>query len=107
VKFETAIALTLSLFAVANARAERISLVGGTVINPSDGKVIPNATIVIERDRIERITTGKQDRATLGKQIDCTGKFILPGYIDTHIHFFQSGDLFTRPDIADFNNVHP
>jgi imidazolonepropionase-like amidohydrolase len=89
-------------FAVANARAERISLVGGTVINPSDGKVIPNATIVIER-----ITTGKQDGATLGKQIDCTGKFILPGYIDTHIHFFQSGDLFTRPDIADFNNVHP
>ena len=49
-RLETAIALTLSLFAVANARAERISLVGGTVINPSDGKVIPNATIVIERD---------------------------------------------------------
>jgi hypothetical protein len=49
----------------------------------------------------------KQDGEMLGKQIDCTGKFILPGYIDTHIHFFQSGDLFTRPDVADFNNVHP
>jgi imidazolonepropionase-like amidohydrolase len=31
----------------------------------------------------------------------------LPGYIDTHVHFFQSGDLFTRPDGADFNNVRP
>jgi imidazolonepropionase-like amidohydrolase len=107
VKLETAIALSLSLFAVANVQAERMSLVGGTVINPSDGKVIPNTTIVIENDRIERIATGKQDGEPLGKQIDCTGKFILPSYIDTHIHFFQSGDLFTRPDVADFNSVRP
>src|SRR5207245_7031408 len=33
--------------------------------------------------------------------------FILPGYIDTHVHFFQSGDLFTRPDGADLNSVRP
>src|SRR4030095_11453019 len=48
--------------------------------------------------------------ATAGKDarvIDCKGKFILPGYIDTHVHFFQSGDLFTRPDGADLNSVRP
>src|SRR5207237_8434456 len=39
--------------------------------------------------------------------IDCTGKFILPGYIDTHVHFFQSADLFTRPDVVDLNKVRP
>jgi imidazolonepropionase-like amidohydrolase len=50
---------------------------------------------------------GRQDAATLGKQIECVGKFILPGYTDTHIHFFQSGDLFTRPDGADLNAVRP
>src|SRR5436853_3039106 len=50
---------------------------------------------------------GKQDAATLGKQVPCVGKFILPGYIDTHVHFFQSADLFTRPDVADFNGVRP
>src|SRR5439155_1264174 len=50
---------------------------------------------------------GKQDAAELGKQIGCAGKFILPGYIDTHVHFFQSADLFTRPDGADFNSVRP
>jgi cytosine/adenosine deaminase-related metal-dependent hydrolase len=31
----------------------------------------------------------------------------LPGYIDTHVHFFQSADLFTRPDGADLNAVRP
>jgi len=107
VKSKAAIALTLSFLAAASVRAERISLVGATVINPCDGKVLPNATVVIDGDKIERVSMGKQDAAGLGKQIDCTGKFILPGYIDTHIHFFQSGDLFTRPDGADLNSVHP
>ncbi len=106
-KSKAAIALTLSFVAAATVRAERISLVGATVINPCDGKVLPNATVVIDGDKIERVSMGKQDAAGLGKQIDCTGKFILPGYIDTHIHFFQSGDLFTRPDGADLNSVRP
>src|ERR1700730_13130469 len=88
-------------------RAEKISLVGATVINPAEGKVLPNATIVINGDKIEAVVMGKQNAAALGKQIDCVGKFILPGYIDTHIHFFQSADLFTRPDGADFNSVRP
>jgi imidazolonepropionase-like amidohydrolase len=97
-------AIALAAF---TARAEKIALVGGTVINPADGKMMPNATVVIDGDKIARVTMGKQDAATLGKQIDCGGKFILPGYIDTHVHFFQSADLFTRPDGADLNNVRP
>src|SRR3989440_3405795 len=100
------LAIAVSILSL-SARAEKISLVGGTVINPADGKVLPNATVVINGDRIERISMGKQDAAALGKQIDCAGKFILPGYIDTHVHFFQSADLFTRPDGADFNSVRP
>jgi imidazolonepropionase-like amidohydrolase len=95
------------LFIVAIARAEKTSLVGATVINPADGKVMPNATVVINGDKIERASMGKQNAASLGKQIDCAGKFILPGYIDTHVHFFQSADLFTRPDGADFNSMRP
>src|SRR6202045_4794857 len=88
-------------------RAEKISLVGATVINPADRQVMPNATVVIDGTKIERASMGKQNAASLGRQIDCVGKFILPGYIDTHVHFFQSADLFTRPDGADFNSVRP
>src|SRR5215469_888928 len=100
------LSVILCVLLIATAtRAQKISLVGATVINPADGKVLPNATIVINSDKIERVAMGKQDAATLGKQISCVGKFILPGYIDTHVHFFQSADLFTRPDGADFNSV--
>src|SRR5438132_1593314 len=45
--------IALSSFAL-TARSEKISLIGATVINPADGKVLPNATVVINRDKIER-----------------------------------------------------
>jgi imidazolonepropionase-like amidohydrolase len=105
-KFRLALVIAFSLFTAA-VHAEKISLVGAIVINPADGKVLPNATVVIDGDKIERLAMGKQDAATLGKQIGCAGKFILPGFIDTHVHFFQSADLFTRPDGADLNSVRP
>src|SRR6059036_41167 len=96
-----------ALLLASGAGAKRISLIGATVINPADGKVLPNATVVINGDKIERVAMGKQDAAALGEQISCPGKFVLPGYIDTHIHFFQSADLFTRPDGADLNSMRP
>src|SRR3954452_6460267 len=105
-KIRIALVLAFSILS-AIARAEKVSLVGATVINPADGKVLPNATVVINGDKIERVAMGKQDAASLGRQVSCVGKFILPGYIDTHVHFFQSADLFTRPDGADFNSVRP
>src|SRR2546423_10104920 len=104
---KTLTAFLFALSAVTIAHAEKVSLVGATVINPSDGKIMPNATVVINGDKIERVSLGKRDAASLGRQIDCARKFIIPGLIDTHVHFFQSADLFTRPDGADFNSVRP
>ncbi len=89
-------------------RAENIALVGGTVINPRDGRIIPHAVVVLDGDRIASVAPREGTTAPSGARvIDCTGKFILPGYIDTHVHFFQSGGLFTRPDVVDLNRVRP
>ena len=86
----------------------RIVLSGGTVINPRDGRIIPNATVVIRGDTIESVAPASDARPPAGAEvIDCAGKFILPGYIDTHVHFFQSGGLFTRPDAVDLTSVRP
>src|SRR5437660_4255192 len=90
------------------ARGEKLALDGATLVYPDRNEVRhpnTNTTIVINGDRIERIGPKILEKGT--RVIDCKGKFILPGYIDTHIHFFQSADLFTRPDGADLNNVRP
>jgi imidazolonepropionase-like amidohydrolase len=102
-KSALAVALALSLFAH-TGRAEKIALTGGTIINPGDGKIIQDGTVVIDGDRISNVGRVYLTKFT-GRTIDCKGKFILPGLIDTHVHFFQSADLFTRPDGADFNSV--
>src|SRR6476660_5207499 len=88
--------------------AEKVALTGATVINPADGKIIPNATVVLDGERIAAVGSPNDSKIPAeARQIDCRGKFILPGYIDTHVHFFQSGGLFTRPDAVDLNSVRP
>ena len=39
--------------------------------------------------------------------IDGSGKWLIPGLIDAHVHFFQSGNPYTRPDAADLTAVVP
>ena len=90
------------------AAAEKIALAGGTVINPRDGRIIPNGVVLINGDTIESVTPAAEANVPAdARTVDCKGKFILPGYIDTHVHFFQSGGLFTRPDVVDLNEVRP
>src|SRR5437762_2281545 len=104
-KLKIAFAFALSIFALA-ADAEKFALINGTLINPGTEQVLTAARILIDGDRITDF--GNEITASVSKDarvIDCKGKFILPGYIDTHVHFFQSGDLFTRPDVVDLNSV--
>jgi imidazolonepropionase-like amidohydrolase len=106
-KLKIAFALPLSLVAL-TANAEKIALVNGTLINPGTSQIVRDATIVIDGDKVAAAGDAKTISAPKdARTIDCKGKFLLPGYIDTHVHFFQSGDLFTRPDGADLNSVRP
>ncbi len=84
------------------------ALVNGTLIDPGTAKIIPNAVVLIEGDHIKAVGDDAKKISTKGAQIiDCKGKFILPGYIDTHVHFFQSGDIYTRPDAVDLTSIRP
>src|SRR2546421_206274 len=102
-----AFALTLASTAFAKPSGATL-IVNGTAIDPGTGKIIPNAAIKIEGDHITSIVQNSKDLSAKGDSvIDAKGKFILPGYIDTHVHFFQSGDIYTRPDGLDLNSIRP
>ena len=103
--FLLALAATLVATAFAAPSGTTV-LANGTLIDPGTGKIIPNGAIRIEGDHIASIIQNSTDVPKKGDPvIDAKGKFILPGYIDTHVHFFQSGDIFTRPDVVDLNAV--
>lgn len=104
--FSAALAAALITTSVHGAGDNKIALVNGTLIDPGTSKVMPNALVIIEGDHISAVGQQAPETATKGPRvIDCKGKFILPGYIDTHVHFFQSGDIYTRPDAVDLTSV--
>ena len=61
-------------------------LKSGTIIN--EGKKII-ADILINGERIERIDSNISDQTAT--EINCEGKFILPGIIDDQVHFREPG----------------
>ena len=79
-----------------------------TVVDVENKKIVSNQTIVITNDKITSIKSSKKIKIpTNSTVIDGTGKYILPGFTDAHIHFFQSGGLYTRPDVIDLRDNMP
>lgn len=73
-----------------------------TIADVKKQKLIPNQTVVITNDLISNI--GKSNSIKVPENatiIDGSDKYLFPGLVDAHIHFFQNGGLYTRPDAID------
>ncbi len=91
-----------------SAQSVEYAVTGAAFINTADGKVIENAVILVEGDRIKDVGRAGKLKIPAGvKVIYATGKWILPGMIDGHIHLFQSGGLYTRPDAVNLSSFYP
>lgn len=98
--------LLISGAAYAQTNNKIVSIVNVNLIDVDKGKIIPNATVQFSADKIQAISTGKKSIA--GETIiDGTGKYLMPGMTDAHVHFFQSGGLYTRPDAIDLKKFVP
>ena len=73
-----------------------------TVADVEKQRLLKTQTVVIENDIITAVRPAGKIKPPAGATvIDGTGKFLLPGLSDAHIHFFQNGGLYTRPDAID------
>jgi imidazolonepropionase-like amidohydrolase len=69
-------------------------------------KLRPSQTVVVQNGIITAV--GKKSKLPPGAQvIDGTGKYLVPGWVDAHVHFSQSGGLYTRPDAIDLRAYKP
>lgn len=74
------------------------------VIDVSTGDIARDQDVLISGGFITRID--KNIREDSGENtIDGSGQWLIPGLIDAHIHMFQSGGLYTRPDALDLRDV--
>jgi imidazolonepropionase-like amidohydrolase len=75
---------------ISGSRAERIALVGGTLIDGTGRDPVPDSVVVIEKGRI--VEAGPKSRVKIpsgAQKVDARGKTILPGLWDMHAHFEQ------------------
>lgn len=101
--------LWLTATVIARASEERpIAFVNATVIDGTGRPPIEDAIVIIEARRIAAVGPSREIVVpTDARVIDTTGRWIIPGLIDAHVHFFQSGGLYTRPDIIDLRRIRP
>ncbi len=99
----------VTLFTFPQAFAQKVTAYkGATLVDASLDKPIKNAVVVVRDGRIEAAGLVSEISIPTGATIvDATGRWLVPGLIDAHMHFSQSGSLYTRPDGLDLRTVRP
>src|SRR5437016_12703338 len=72
-----------------------LAITNGTILDGRGSDPLEGATVLIEGERITAV--GKQDKVNIPREatvIDALGGSILPGLIDTHVHF-----MLEYPDV--------
>jgi imidazolonepropionase-like amidohydrolase len=78
---------------------------GATVIDGTGAAPLRNATVVMRNGRIECV--GECPLGPGVEAIDARGKWIIPGLVDAHVHYSQTGWADGRPDAQDVRDRFP
>ena len=83
-------------------------IAGATLIDGTGAPPVQDAIVVIRGERI--VAAGPHARVQIPRgawRTNARGKWVIPGLVDAHVHFFQSGGLYTRPDVIDLRSRVP
>ncbi|MGH7563561.1 MAG: amidohydrolase family protein [Gemmatimonadota bacterium] len=83
-------------------------LQGGTLIDGTGTPPVPDAMVVVQADRIA--CAGPRDACEIpegSRILDLAGRWIIPGLVDAHVHFSQTGWVDGRPDVVDLRDRYP
>ena len=77
---------------IAPPRHHKLALIGGTLVDGTGRPAVSDSTVVLDGDRI--IAVGRRSEIKIPpdtETMDVTGKTILPGLWDMHLHSFTTG----------------
>lgn len=83
-------------------------LQGATVFDGTGSEAIENGVVVVRDGKIECV--GRKNDCSIpsgAEVIDVSDKYITPGLVDAHVHFFQTGFFDSRPDALDLRDTYP
>ena len=93
-KINRIIFFILICLACSSSRSQNIDLIiGNTTLIDGTGKaVVPEATIMIKNGIISSISSNKIEHIPESAIFfDATGKYVIPGIVDVHVHFSSGG----------------
>ena len=71
------------------------------LVDVENKKILSGYNVLVMGDSIVSADKRMYKLPATAQVIDGTGKYLIPGLADAHVHFSQSGSLFTRPDAID------
>ena len=101
-----ALAGSLMMTAMSSAAAETTFVANFTLIDGRGGPAVPRSSMIVTDGRILWIGAASEAQAPADATvIDLTGKFVTPGFIDTHIHLGNVHDLVQKEEFYTRENV--
>jgi len=97
------IPLILYIFFYTSLAAQDLVVINANLIDVASGRLIKNQDILVRDGIITEI--GRSLKYDSEEVVDGKGKFVIPGLIDAHMHLFQSGGLYARPDAIDLTVI--
>ncbi len=88
--------LDCSIPPAAAQQAAAVAIEHVTVIDGTGRPAIPDATVLVQGDRIARVARGEISLPPGTQRVDGRGKYLIPGLMDIHIHL--RGGMGKAPD---------
>ncbi len=102
------IAVTSAFAALPGVPPPPRAIVGATLVDGTGGQPVRDAVIVIRDGRIECAGPRAHCPVPAGVEtLDARGMWVLPGLVDAHVHYSQTGWADGRPDALDLRAEHP
>ena len=103
-----ACALLPVVTAMSAAAQDTQAVVGGTLIDGTGAPPVADAVVLVRSGRV--VCAGTRAACPVprtARRITAAGKWVMPGLIDAHVHFSQTGWFDGRPDAGDFRDRYP
>jgi imidazolonepropionase-like amidohydrolase len=92
--------LVLALWGSAlRAQAQQLTLMHANVVDVVSGTVHPNQMLVIKGNRIIQVGPFTKVRPQVGRVVDATGQYLIPGLWDMHTHLYFDGTANAGTDL--------
>ena len=94
---------------ISNIVPAQLLIKNTNVIDVEQKRILAGYSVLIVDGKIAQVDKDKAFKQLPAGTtvIDGAGKYLSPGFTDAHVHFFQSGGLYARPDAIDLRKVRP